>query len=61
MAPGRRGRGLTVLRRTIAVEHVLLNDVHASSVNPFPALRVPIDGPSQPAPRSVRVPRTMDG
>lgn len=61
MAAGQRGRWLTVLRRAIAVEHVLLNDVHASSVNPFPALRPRIDGPRQMVPGPASVPRTMEG
>lgn len=61
VAAGQRGQCVTVLRRAIAVEHVLLNDVHASSVDPFPALRPWIDGARQTAPALLFAALTMEG
>lgn len=58
---GRRGRRLTVLSGATAVEHVLLNDVHTSSLAPARRLRPWIDDRGQVGPDPAPSTRTMEG
>lgn len=61
VAAGQGRRRLAVLGRAIGVEHLLLNDVHASSLDPWPRARPWIDLRRQSAPGPVPAPLTMEG